>query len=234
MAIQIKSFNQILGDMVRKIVAETALNDLNAGSVLLTLLEAAAANDYENNTAILNVLELLNIDAIKNNDLDAKAGDFGLSRRPAVKASGLVNILNTNITKRSTGLYVIKPAPIAGQTKLYVNTTAGWAPTGNLYIGRGTQSFEGPIAYTSITVYPTYSEINLASALQKDHLLSDIVIDSQGEPDRLIAAGTVVKIPANNQNPEVQYVTLRDAVIPSGEDIVTGVQVIALVADSLS
>ena len=61
MAIQIKSFNQILGDMVRKIVAETALNDLNAGSVLLTLLEAAAANDYENNTAILNVLELLNI-----------------------------------------------------------------------------------------------------------------------------------------------------------------------------
>ncbi len=234
MAIQIKSFNQILGDMIRKIVAETALNDLNAGSVLLTLLEAAAANDFENNTAILNVLELLNIDAIKNNDLDAKAGDFGLERRAAVKASGLVNILNTNITKRSTGLYVIKPAPIAGQTKLYVNNTDGWAASGNLYIGRGTQSFEGPIAYTSITVFPTYSQINLASALQKDHLSSDIVIDSQGEPDRLIAAGTVVKIPANNQNPEVQYVTLRDSVIPSGEDTVTGVEVIALVAGSLA
>src|SRR5574343_397226 len=184
MAIQIKSFNQILGDMIRKIISETALNDLNAGSVLLTLLEAAAANDFENNTAILNVLELLNIDAIKNNDLDAKAADFGLARRPAVKASGLVNIINTNITKRSTGLYVIKPAPIAGQTKIYVNNTTGWAPTGNLYIGRGTESFEGPIAYTSITQFPTYSEITLASALQKDHLLSDSVIDSQGEPDR--------------------------------------------------
>lgn len=233
MAIQIKSFNQILGDMIRKIIAETALNDLNAGSVLLTLLEAAAANDFENNTAILNVLELLNIDAIKNNDLDAKAGDFGLSRRAAIKASGLVNIMNTNITKRSTGLYVIKPAPIAGQTKIYVNNTTGWAASGNLYIGRGTQSFEGPIAYTSITVFPTYSEITLASALQKDHLLSDSVIDSQGEPDRLINAGTVVKIPANNQNPEVQYVTLRDAVIPSGEDTITGVQVIALIAGSL-
>lgn len=233
MAIQIKSFNQTLGDMIRKIVAETALNDLNAGSVLLTLLEAAAANDFENNTAILNVLELLNIDAIKNNDLDAKAGDFGLERRAAVKASGLVNILNTNITKRSTGLYVIKPAPIAGQTKLYVNNTDGWAATGNLYIGRGTQSFEGPIAYSSITVFPTYSQINLSSALQKDHLSSDIVIDSQGEPDRLITAGTVVKIPANNQNPEVQYVTLRDSVIPSGEDMTAGVEVIAIVAGSL-
>jgi len=233
MAIQIKSFNQILGDMIRKIIAETALNDLNAGSVLLTLLEAAASNDFENNTAILNVLELLNIDAIKNNDLDAKAGDFGLSRRTAIKASGLVDIYNTNITKRSTGLYVIKPAPIAGQTKIYVNNTTGWSLTGSLYIGRGTQSFEGPITYTSIVVFPTYSEITLGSALQKDHLISDSVIDSQGQPDILINAGTNVNIPANNQNPEINYITLRDAIIPSGEDKVSGVSVIAIVAGSL-
>lgn len=234
MAIQIQSFNQILGNMIRKILAETPLNDLNAGSVLLTLLEAAAANDFENNAAILNVLELLNIDAVKNNDLDARAGDYGLTRHAAIKASGYVTILNKNITKRSTGLYVIKPAPIAGQNVLFVNNTDHWATSGNLYIGRGTQSFEGPIAYTSITKFPTYSQINLASALQKDHLISDIVIDSQGEPDRIISAGTVVKIPANNQNPEVQYVTLRDAVIPSGEDKISNVTVIALVAGSLA
>ena len=232
MAIQIRSFNQILGDMIRKILAETPLNDLNAGSVLLTLLEAAAANDFENNAAILNVLELLNIDAVKNNDLDARAGDYGLTRNAAIKASGQVTILNKNITKRSTGLYVIKPAPIAGQNVLFVNSTVGWAASGNLYIGRGTQSFEGPIAYTSITQFPTYSQINLASALQKDHLISDIVIDSQGEPDRVVAAGTVVTIPANSQNPEIQYLTLRDAVIPSGEDNVAGVSVIAFIAGS--
>lgn len=232
MAIQIRSFNQILGDMIRKIVADTPLNDINAGSVLLTLLEAVASNDFENSTAILNVLELLNIDNLKNNDLDARAADFGLYRQPAIKASGQVTIFNTNITKRSTGLYVIKPAPIAGQTKLYVNNTDGWTPTGSLYIGRGTPNFEGPINYTSITVHPTHSEITLASALQKDHLISETVVDSQGEPDRVIAAGTMIKIPANNQNPEVQYVTLRDAVIPSGEDKVEGVEVVALVAGS--
>ena len=112
MAIEIRSFNQILGDMIRKVIAETPLNDLNAGSVLLSLLEACASQDFENNTAILNVLELLNIDAVKNNDLDSRAGDYGLSRNAAIKASGQVSILNTNITKRSTGLYVIKPAPI--------------------------------------------------------------------------------------------------------------------------
>lgn len=232
MAIEIKSFNQILGDMIRKIIAETPLNDISAGSVLLSLLEACASNDFENNTAILNVLELLNVDAVKNNDLDARAADLGLRRNAAVKASGQVKISNGNITKRSTGLYVIKPAPIAGQTVLYVNNTTGWAASGTLYIGRGTDSFEGPIAYSSIVEYPTYSQINLGSALQKDHLISDTVIDSQGEPDRVIAAGTIVKIPANNQSPEIQYTILRDAVIPAGEDHVDGVDVIALVPGS--
>lgn len=232
MAIELKSFNQILGDMIRKIIAETPLNDVNAGSVLLSLLEACAANDFENNVAILNVLELLNIDAIRNNDLDARAGDYGLKRLTAIKSSGQVTIFNTNITKRSTGLYVIKPAPISGQTTIYVNNTAGWAASGTLYIGRGTDSFEGPIPYSSITVFPTYSQITLGSALQKDHLISDSVIDSQGEPDRLIASGTVVKIPANNQNPDIKYVTLRDAVIPAGEDNVTGVDVIAIAPGS--
>jgi uncharacterized phage protein gp47/JayE len=232
MAIEIKSFNQILGEMIRKIIAETPLNDVNAGSVLLTLLEACAANDFENNVAILNVLELLNIDAVRNNDLDARAGDYGLERYTATKASGTVSIFNTNIVKQSSGLYVIKPAPISGQTVIYVNNTTGWASSGTLYIGRGTNSFEGPIPYSSITVFPTYSQINLGAALQKDHLQSDIVINSQGQPDLIIPSGTIVKIPANNQNPQIQYVTLRDAVIPAGEDTVNGVQVIAQVPGS--
>ena len=161
MAIELKSFNQILGDMIRKIIAETPLSDINAGSVLLSLLEACASNDFENNVAILNILELLNIDAVKNNDLDARAGDYGLTRLVAQKAIGQVTITNSNIVKQSTGLYIIKPAPISGQTVLYVNDTTGWTTSGTLYIGRGTESFEGPIPYTNITVYPTYSKIDL-------------------------------------------------------------------------
>jgi hypothetical protein len=48
----------------------------------------------------------------------------------------------------------------------------------------------------------------------------------------LIPAGTVVKIPANNQNPEIQYTTLRETVIAAGEDTVTGVEVVATDAGS--
>ena len=230
--ININSYNEILGAMIRKIIADTPANDLNQGSVILTLLEAAAANDFENNTAILNVLELLNIDALRNNDLDAYASNFGLVRRTAIKASGFVTISDTSITKRSTTLYPVKPAPIVGTSVIYVNDASTWNQTGTVYIGRGTPNFEGPLTYSSITNNNTFFTINLVSSFKKDHLLSDIVIDGQGTTDRSIPAGNIVKIPANNISPEIKYITLRSVVIPAGEDSITGVSVTAINAGS--
>lgn len=234
MAVQIKVYNEFLGALIRKIIADTPANDVSDGSVLMQLLEAVAANDFENSTAILNVLELLNIDATRNNDLDAKAGDFGLTRKSALKASGFVTLNDSNITKRSTSLYPIKQAPIEGSTVIHVNNAADWSPTGQLYIGRGTPSFEGPIPYTSIVNNVTFYTITLGSALQKDHLISDTVIDGQGTNDRLVPAGTIVKIPANNQNPEIEYVTLRDAILAAGEDTVDSIEVVARSAGSVA
>ena len=231
--IQIQSFNQFLGAMIRSIIANTPLNDVNQGSVLLTILEAAAANDFENNAAILSLLNLLNIATVSGTDLDNRAADYGLTRYAATKASGSISIYNTSIKLQSTSLYILKPPPIASQTVLYVNNTTGWAASGTIYIGRGTISFEGPIPYSSITVYPTYSQINLSSALQNNHLISDTVVNSQGQPDRIIAAGTIVSIPANNQNPEIDYSTLRDAILPAGETEVDNVAAIAIVAGSI-
>lgn len=230
--IPLQSYNQFLGAMIRNIIANTPLNDVNQGSVLLTILEAAAANDFENSTAILSLLNLLNIGTVSGTDLDNRAADFGLTRLPATTASGTISIFNTLITKQSTSLYVLKSAPIAGQTVLYVNNTAGWAASGTLYVGRGTPQFEGPIAYSSIVTFSTYSQINLTTALQNNHLISDTVINAQGQPDRVIAAGTTVIVPANNQNPEIDYVSLRDAILPAGETEVDNVQAVALLAGS--
>ena len=231
--INIKSYNEVLGDMIRKLIADTPANDINKGSVLLTLLEAAAASDFENNTAILNVLELLNIDALKNSDLDAYGSNLGLTRNTANKASGFIVVSDSNITKRSTSIYPIKPAPIAGTSVIHVNDASTWSATGNVYIGRGTSNFEGPLAYTSITNNVTFYTINLASTLEKDHLLSESIIDGQGTTDRQILAGTTVKIAANNINPEVQYTVLRDAVIAAGEDKSENIPVVAVRAGSL-
>lgn len=234
MAVRLKGFNEILGDMVRKIVADTPVNDLNTGSVILTLLEAAAANDYENNLAILNVLELLNVDSLKNNDLDARASEFGLERKIALRSSGFVTITDSNITPRKTQLYPIKPAPIKGDNVIYVVDASTWDNTGGtLYLGRGTQNFEGPITYTSIQNQGSYYAIQLASSLEKNHLISEQVIDSQGTSDRRVLSGTIVRTPANNLRPEVEYRILREAVIPAGEAEVTSVAIQAIRPGSL-
>lgn len=232
MTITIKTYNDFLGTMIRKIIANSPVNDVNVGSVILDILEAAATVDFENNSAILSVLDLLSIDALKNNDLDARASDFGLSRITAQRSTGSVKLYDTAITKRSTGLYAVKPPPIAGSTTLFVNDASAWAPTGALFIGRGTSSFEGPINYTSIVNNGSFFTINLASALQKDHLASDSVVDKQGTTDRLIAAGTILRIPPNNQLPEVTFRILRDAVIAAGEDSIDGVPIVSEIAGS--
>ena len=220
--------------MVRKIVADTPLNDINAGSALLTLLEAAAQVDFENSASILSVLELLNIDATRNNDLDTRGADYGLTRIPAQRSTGFVTITDSSITKRSTGLYQVKNPPIAGTMTIYVNDASSWSPTGNLFIGRGTASFEGPIAYTGIVNNGTFFTITLGSALQKDHLISDLVVDAQGTTDRIVFAGTPLFIPANNQSPAIEFSTLRDAVIPAGEDKIEQVPIISALASSSS
>jgi len=227
MAINIRTYNEILGDIIRKIIAETSLNDVNSGSVLLTLAEACATVDFENNSSILNILELLNIDVIRDSDLDSRAADYGLSRKVAQKASGFISITDSTISKRSTGFYQVKPAPIAGQQAIYVNNAEGWNTSHKIYIGRGTPNFEGPIGISSIVNNGSYYTINLSSALQRDHLISDVVVDSQGKSDRFIAAGTICKIPASSQNPEVKYIVLRDAILPAGEDTLENVAVVA-------
>lgn len=234
MAIKLPSYNEILGKSVRKMIADSVVNDVNRGSVLLSLLEAVAAQDFENSASILATLEALSIDALKNADLDARAADYGLTRFTATRATGLVDVSDSSITKQSTTLYAAKLPPVAGSSTLYVNDASTWIAPGTLYIGRGTAQFEGPIPYTSITNNGSFYTIALGSSLQKDHLVSDNVVDAQGTTDRLIASGTVVKIPSNNQSPEIRYTVLRDAVLAAGEDTISGIAIAAQAVGSSS
>lgn len=234
MAIPIKSYNQILGEIARKVIADTPIDDINDGSAIFTLLEAIAGGDFDNNVAAISLLELLNVDNLRNAKLDDRAESIGLKRKKAQKSTGYIKVGDSAITKRSTGLYPVKPAPYVGATKLYVLDASGWASTGQIYIGRGTSSFEGPISYSSITNNTTYYTINLSSALQKNHLISEVVIDAQGTTNRLIAAGTTIQIPANSSSPTIEYVTLRDAVIPAGDAEVTNVEAVAVLAGEAS
>lgn len=234
MAVIVKTYNQILGDILRKIKADTVISDFHEGSVMLTLAEAIAENDFVNASSILSVLQQFNIDAVSNDDLDKRAFDYGIKRRSSITSNGHVTIIDTSITKRITGLYPLKLPPIEGSSEIHVLDASGWDPAGGaLYIGRGTPNYEGPILYSSITNNISYYTITLNSSLQMDHLLSESVIDAQGTTDRFIMQGTEVFVQASTQKPKLSYYTMGDQVLYSGEDRIENVPVRAVASGDI-
>jgi hypothetical protein len=226
MAVTVRSVSQILSDMVRRVLAETALTDVSAGSVLSTILEAASLSDYQNNLAVLKLLESSRIESLVGTDLDAKAvemaipnGTGGFGRKPATRATGLVTVYSS-FTKKMSNIYRAKPSPYAGGLHLYVQDARNWPSSGQVYVGRGTVSEEGPIPYSSISFHVNYYDIQLSYPLIKNHKYEDTVILSQGGV-RSVSAGTVVVSPAVDDTPQVQFFTDSAAKLLDGEDSVS-------------
>lgn len=228
--VQLRSRDQILGQLVAKILNNTDLSDLQAGSSLASLLEAIAVSQSQIESTTLKILETNDIESLTSSDLDKKAEDMrlpngigGYGRKPSSQSSGTVKI-NAGYTKISSKFYAGKTAPYAGVTVVYLEDASSFPKDnlgvflpGQVYIGRGTvDRFEGPIAFTSIVDNGSFYTMTLSSPVTKNHLQSDAVVLSQGG-DRSIFAGTIVQVPANSDSPAIQYRTVEDLIIPDGE-----------------
>jgi len=224
MAITVKSVSQLLADSVRRLLAETSVTDVTPGSVIGTILEAAALADFQNQVSLLKVLESSNLESLVGSDLDSKAielaipdGIGGIGRVPARRSSGAIRI-GSNFSKLSSALYLGKSAPYIGALRVYVQNASGWPATGQVYIGRGSLNEEGPINYTSIQNFTTYYELTLSvsTPLVKNHGFSETVVLAQGGT-RSIPAGTSVIAPASSGNVSVQFSTDTAALLLDGE-----------------
>lgn len=226
-SVELRSQSQILGDLVRTILANTDLSDISPGSSTATLLEGIATSDYQISISALKILENSALESLEGAALDKKAvsirlpnGIGGLGRLPASQTSGNVTI-GSGFAKISSKLYAGKPAPFSGSRRLFLEDASGLTPTGNLYIGRGTVSrFEGPIAYTSVTNNGSFWTVELASPLTKNHLTSDLVVLAQGG-NRVVAAGTIVQVPGSSNAPAISFSVNSTVTIPDGESETT-------------
>jgi hypothetical protein len=224
--VSVKSFQQLVGQMIARLTAVTGVNDLNKGSALLTTLEAAAQNDFEQLTSLLQLLDEFSVDNATGADLDKRAIEYGLlnGRATATFASGYVDVTDSTITKIATAIYVGANPPLAGDTSVKVNSSVGFANGNQIYIGRGSTNLEGPFTISSITLGTAYSTINLTAPLANNHSGNESVIKAQGG-SRSIPKGTKVRIPANNASEAITFTTQEDAVIADGESLVQNVLV---------
>jgi uncharacterized phage protein gp47/JayE len=228
MAFTPKSHPQIVADMAAKVAAETPITDFNPGSNILTLLETAAQEDFQQYIQMINIIRNYNLDTTEGADLDSRASEFGLTRLQPRPHSGFVTIEDARFSKIASKIFAGLPGPTAGTTVINVDDASTFPASGSVYLGRGTSNSEGPIAYSSAPVNNTsYWTITLDTALLNDHGTDETVVLSQFG-DRTITAGTEVEIPANDFSEQVLFELNQTVVLLDGENIVSNVLVTAL------
>jgi len=228
MAFELKSFQQILASMIAEILANTPLTAMNKGAIISSVLEAAATEDFNQYFQMLAIISNFALDNTAGEDLDNRAVEFGLDgRNQPTRAFTTVTISDTSFDKIATKLYAGLSGPTKNSTTILVDDTTGFPASGSIIIGRNVQANVEVISYTSITPGITFDTINLASGLANDHGTDETVILSQGG-DRVIGAGTVVKVPASDFNEDILFSTNFEAIIFDGEVEITGVEITAI------
>lgn len=222
---------EIIPDLVSSIISKTSLTDINSGSVLLTILEAVAAEDSELYMQMNELILLNSLDNLTGEDLVKRAAEFDIVPFAAKKTTGFVTIRDTSITKVAVDFSSDFPAVSAGATKIYTAKTTSFPATGSVILGRGTSNVE-TLAYTSIdNINAFYSVFNLNTGTSNPHDNTETVILSQGGA-RIIPSGTIVRVPPSDNSEEVTYVTKNVATILDGEKDVLSVPIEAVVAGS--
>ncbi len=230
MAFQLKSFTNILSDMIAKFLAQTGLTDVNPGSVLSTFLEAAAQEDAAAYYQMYQIIRNYNLDTTEGDDLENRAKELGLdpARLPPQKASGTITISDSAVVQKKTKIYSGSRGPVVGQVTLDVDNAGIFTASGTVIVGRGTTVVE-TVPYSSITDFGNFFRLNLLSAFTNDHGTDESVILAQGG-NRVIESGTIVRVPASDTTDEIQFITTQQATILDGDSIVENIPIQAVLA----
>lgn len=137
MSFQSETFTTILQRMINRVVARTALNDLEKTSQFFHVLAACARGIEKCQHAMEDLLRDTDIDFARGAALDARAAVFGSNivvRQAAVEATGSVVFTRTGTTGTLTiaiGTQVKAPASAGGEDLVYATTAIGTITAGN-------------------------------------------------------------------------------------------------------
>ena len=102
MALSLKSQRQIQSDILNAIISRVGLTDVNPGSILDVLTQSMAQEDFNQYVQMSQIVRLVDLESTSGEDLANRAFEYGLTRNPAVSATGQVNITRNDYTKIST------------------------------------------------------------------------------------------------------------------------------------
>lgn len=221
-----KSYEQILGDMLRAYIAKIGVNDLNTGSVVTSFFEAMAQAVYRASADNFSILRDFNVDRATGEKLKRIAEEENINISGDKVATGSVTIRDTSFEKIATKVYAGSNPPNIGSSTIRVSDASLFPATGSIYLGRGTPNIEGPLAYSSVAQVGGFWEVTLVNPTTKFHNISESVILAQGGV-RTVSAGEVVVSPASGASSNTNFTLTQQAIILDGENVVTNIPVAA-------
>lgn len=225
----LKSENQIKSNILSTLISGLGLTDTTPGSVLDVLSQAIAQSDFAIMYQISQLSRLVDLDAMTRGELDSKAFEFGLVRKAAQSAIGLITIQRAaSFIKAATTFSGASTAPIVGNTFIDVNdaSNALFSTSGTLVLGRDTNNEEEVSYVTAPMDNTSFWRFTITTPLVNNHLITETVILKQGS-NELIVSGTVVRVIGNNILPEIQFTLDSDVILLSGEEELKNVVVSA-------
>lgn len=223
---RIRSYEDILGEMLGTYMSKIAVNDLQVGSAVSSFFETVALQVFRASAENLSILREFSVDRASGDILKRIQKEERVPEKNARVATSQVTIQDTTFEKISTSVFAASNAPNVGSTTIRVADASLFPNTGQIYIGRGTSNIEGPLSYNGITNQGGFFEITLTQPTTKFHNTSESVILAQGG-NRLIQAGSVIKTVASGASPDLRYSITQDATILDGETEVLGVAIAA-------
>lgn len=223
----------MLNTFIRTWVTKSGTNDLAVGSAGRSFAETAVLNDFKIQGDIMTALASVDIDNLSGSDLDNYGNGQGVPRPQARPSNGTVTISQASFVKVATKVYQGTPAPPAGSQYVNVADGSAFPQQGSIYIGRGTNNLEGPIAYTAITPVGSYFQITLSTVTAKNHNLGETVILAQGG-NRVVQSGSIVQTQATLTSPATTFRTLASVTLLDGEQQLSDVPVVATTPGSTS
>ena len=131
-----RTYDEILADMIAYVQATTELSDFNPGSIIRTILEAAALEDDEQYYQMVQLLDIFSYTTATGDYLDRRLQDFFLVREPAKTSTTKVRFYNLNIISSQVSL---DAAAAASTVKVFsAGSFPNPSPSYKLRVGEGT------------------------------------------------------------------------------------------------
>lgn len=221
MAFVPRTFDQILQDMIAYMQSRTEVSDYNVGSVVRTVLEAAALEDDEQYFQMVQLLDLFSFTKAENEDLDRRLADFGLTRRPAIPATAKVRFVDNTLIRTRAGIDVLPGSSLITGLDTTRFPTTGYPYT--IRVGEGTSRTQNLVVTANNT---TTGELSLSAPTVYDIFVGDRIafvtggtLSAPAAPSasaRTIPIGTQVQAPATVSESAKIYTTTEVAFIVRG------------------